>query len=117
MDKLNVGDILYNAKRLHQKFEVIRETKSVYCIAVLNGSASTVEYVSKGASLEKFKQEWFFTEKEAIASKVAKLEKEAKYLKEQYLQDDNNLTDCCGAKHGLHKNEYVCFCCGMPYKK
>lgn len=26
-------------------------------------------------------------------------------------------TKCCEAKQGYHKSEWVCFCCGMPYKK
>ena len=43
---------------------------------------------------------------------------EKAFVKDDYLEKKSEvLTGCCGGNHGLHKGEYVCFCCGMPYKK
>ena len=40
--------------------------------------------------------------------------------KEKQIDDDiqkleEKETSCCGGKQGIHKGEWVCFCCGMPY--
>ncbi len=40
--------------------------------------------------------------------------------KDRQVDDDilkRELTKCCKARQGFHKGEWICFCCGMVYKK
>jgi len=33
------------------------------------------------------------------------------------LKKEKELTLCCKGEQGIHKGKWVCFCCGLPYKK
>lgn len=40
-----------------------------------------------------------------------------KRVDDDLLKKEKELTSCCKAKQGFHKGKWICFCCGMPYRK
>lgn len=77
---LMVGEQLYREDVLNHPFEVIRVAKSAYYLAILDGSSSKIDYISKSLIDESIGKTWFRTKEEVIENRVHKLQREIDYL-------------------------------------
>ena len=75
-----IGDTFYREDILNYPFEVIRVSHSVIYLAIMNGAASKIDYISKSMLEEQLGKTWFRTADEVLESRKAKLQRELDFL-------------------------------------
>lgn len=75
-----LGDTFYREDVLNYPFEVVKVTHSVIYLAIMNGAASKIDYITKSMFEEKLGKTWFRTADEVLENRKAELQRELDYL-------------------------------------